>query len=61
VSTLRGAPFNLDWGASVFAKVSARNINGYSIDSVSGNGAVIITTPDAPINLQEDYSLRTKS
>lgn len=29
--------------------------------SNEGNGAIIITTPDPPINLQEDYSQRTKS
>lgn len=56
VQTLRSAPFNLDWGSSIYAKVSARNVNGYSIDSQSGNGAIIITTPDPPINLSEDYS-----
>lgn len=36
-------------------------MNGYSTFSNSGNGAIIITTPDAPINLAEDYSQRTKS
>jgi hypothetical protein len=36
-------------------------MNGYSPYSLSGNGAIIITTPNSPINLAEDYSQRTKS
>jgi hypothetical protein len=45
----------------VFAKVTATNIYGNSIESDAGNGAVITTTPDAPINLAEVYAQRTKS
>lgn len=26
-----------------------------------GNGAILLTVPDAPLSLQENYSLRTKS
>jgi hypothetical protein len=61
VTVLRASPFSLNWGTSVFAKVVATNIYGNSIESVAGNGAVITTTPDAPINLDENTSLRTKS
>ena len=57
---MRAAPFNLPWGASVWAKVAANNIKGTS-ESSAGNGAVIITKPDAPINLVEEVSLRTAS
>jgi len=39
------------WGMSVFATVSATNIYGTSTDSISGNGAVILTVPSKPINL----------
>lgn len=61
VATLRTTPYALDWGTSVYAKVTAANLYGESEQSSEGNGAVIVTTPDAPINLQEDYSQRTKS
>ena len=61
VTTLRAAPYNLDWGTSVFAKVIASNIYGNSLASLEGNGAVITTTPDAPTALVEVYEQRTKS
>jgi hypothetical protein len=61
VTSLIVSPFSLAWGSSVHAKVIAKNIYGNSDESVEGNGAVITTTPDAPINLAEDYSQRTKS
>lgn len=61
VAVLRAEPFNLEWGASVFARVYATNFYGDSAVSPEGNGAVIQTYPDAPVNLAEDYSQRTKS
>ena len=61
VSVLRAAPFSLNWGASVFAKVVAINSYGNSLESSAGNGAVITTNPDQPTNLQEVYAQRTKS
>jgi hypothetical protein len=54
ISTLRSAPFNLPWGSSVFAKVSATNLYGTSDESLQGNGAVILTVPDAPRSVQDD-------
>jgi hypothetical protein len=51
----------LPWGSSIYAKVIAINFYGDSLESLEANGAIITTTPDAPINLVEDYSLRTKS
>jgi hypothetical protein len=51
VGTLTTTPFNLPWGASIYAKVSATNVIGTSTPSVAGNGAVMLTSPDAPINL----------
>jgi hypothetical protein len=41
--------------------VIALNIYGDSSQSDEGNGAVIVTIPDAPITLDEDESQRTKS
>jgi hypothetical protein len=55
---LRAAPFNLDWGDSVWAKVSATNEKGTSSQSNAGNGAIIITRPDPPISVAEDTSIR---
>lgn len=59
VSVLITTPYNLDWGDSVYAKVAATNEKGTSSQSSSGNGAKIITYPDAPISLSEDVAVRT--
>jgi hypothetical protein len=61
VTSLRSSPFSLNWGASVYAKVFASNIYGDSLISDEGNGAIITTTPDRPLNLAEDTVQRTKS
>ncbi len=61
VSSLRNSPFSLEWGSSVYVKVAAINNYGTSEVSSEGNGAVITTTPDAPISLVEETSLKTKS
>jgi len=39
------------WGMSVYSTVSATNDYGTSIDSNSGNGAIILTVPSPPISL----------
>ncbi len=39
ISRLRGAPYNLPWGASIYAKVTANNIVGPSVTSNAGNNA----------------------
>jgi len=51
ISVLRDYPYNIAWGSSIYALYSATNIYGTSIDSAEGNGAIILTVPDAPINL----------
>jgi hypothetical protein len=61
VSTLKDAPYSLDWGTSIFAKVVAYNIYGDSEISEAGNGAIIITYADAPLDLIETISARTSS
>jgi len=61
VTVLRSSPYNLQWGASVYAKIVATNIYGNSLVSDEGNGAIITTTPDHPLNLAEDTAQRTKS
>jgi hypothetical protein len=60
-SALVAAPFSLDWGDSVIAKVLAVNAYGESLESVEGNGAVILTYPDAPIDVLEVVADRSKS
>lgn len=54
-TTLQASPYSLPWGSSIFANVTAINIMGRSITSASGNGAVILSTPSAPISLQQDF------
>jgi hypothetical protein len=61
VTTLRASPFSLPWGSSIYAKVFATNTYGNSVVSNENNGAVITTTPDPPISLAEDSTLRTKT
>jgi hypothetical protein len=61
VATLRASPYTLEWGSSVYAKLFATNVYGNSLESDEGNGAIITTTPDAPIDLTENFFLRTKS
>ena len=51
ISTLQASPFNLLWGASVYAKVIATNVVNSSDISLEGNGAVIVTNPDPPVSL----------
>jgi hypothetical protein len=38
-------------GDSIFAKVVATNSYGSSTTSLSGNGAIILTVPSAPVGL----------
>jgi hypothetical protein len=44
-------PYNLPWGSSIYAKLYATNSYGDSETSEVGNGAVILTNPDAPFDL----------
>jgi Fibronectin type III domain len=54
ISTLKAAPYSLDWGVPVYAIVSAINIVGpsvFSAQTLDADAAIILTNPDAPINL----------
>lgn len=51
ISTLRAAPYLVDGGDHVWAKVSAVNVYGESELSAEGNNAYYTRTPDAPIDL----------
>jgi hypothetical protein len=54
IASLRADPYYQPWGASIYAKVSATNLVGSSDYSSLENGAIILTIPDAPINLADD-------
>lgn len=58
INILRGSTYNHPWGASIYAKVVATNIYGLSDESAVGNGATILTVPDAPLNVVEVVSMR---
>jgi hypothetical protein len=59
ISKLRTAPYNLPWGASIYAKVVATNYYGSSAVSDPVNGAIILTIPDAPKGIVENFSLKS--
>ena len=58
INILRGSTYNHPWGASIYAKVIAYNVYGLSDESAVGNGAVILTVPDAPLNVVEVVTSR---
>jgi len=50
---MRAGPYSLPWGSSIKVRVLASNIIGASPFSVTGNGAIILTFPDAPLSLMK--------
>ena len=61
ISVLLASPYNLAWGASIYAKVLATNVVGSSSASTSGNGAVITTNPDPPSSLVSNAAITSAS
>lgn len=61
INQLKNPPFNLAWGASIQANIVAVNKYGQSLVSDAGNGAIILTIPDAPVNLANNPSSTTGS
>jgi hypothetical protein len=59
VATLLASPFNHVFGNEIYAAIIATNSFGSSVMSLAGNGGVLITLPDAPIQLAENVSLRS--
>lgn len=51
---MKEAPFSHPWGVSISAYIVAVNAYGDSAASERGNGAIIMTIPDAPIHFIED-------
>jgi len=58
INILRGSTFNYPWGSNIYAKVVAFNIYGLSDESAVGNGAIILTVPNAPTLVREVVPLR---
>lgn len=58
VAVLKAEPFSLPWGTNVHARLYATNSEGDSEMSDVGNGAIITTYPDKPINFIEYYPTR---
>ena len=54
-------PFDIPWGEGVYAKVSATNIVGTSPASPEGNGAIILTVPNAPTDLANNAAVTSAS
>ena len=57
ISRLRANPFNIEWGGSIYVKITAYNLIGSSPESLEGNGAVILATPDPPIDFTNDVGV----
>jgi len=51
ISRLLNPPYSYTYGTSVYVKISAINVIGSSAYSSPANGAIVLATPDAPINL----------
>jgi hypothetical protein len=62
-TSLTVAPFNLQPGVDIYAKIVATNQIGDSVASEPGNGAqlIISTVPDAPVQLARDSVTTTTS
>jgi hypothetical protein len=61
VTTLKAAPFEVPWGDGIYVQVAANNVLDDSDPSEAGNGAIIVTVPFAPQNLEEVPSITNKN
>jgi uncharacterized protein (AIM24 family) len=52
--------YEIQWGSSVKAKITAFNSKGASQESAEGNGAVLLWGPSAPQNILLDADLTTR-
>ena len=59
LAILTSDPYLLLQGDGIFAKVVAINYYGESLESDSGNGAVVLLVPDAPVDLQDAVDITT--
>lgn len=49
----------MSWGTEIYAKIIAYNTKGHSRESKPGHGGLITTNPDEPINVGENFAIRT--
>lgn len=61
VSALRTTPYSLSWTTNVKAVVAAVTLKGSSAFSTSGDGAVILSVPDAPQGLVNNVAVTSAS
>jgi hypothetical protein len=59
LSVLYVAPFNMVLGDHIYAKITAYNLYGISLESVPGDGAAVVFLPEAPLNLANNAALTT--
>ena len=57
IASLISSPFNLTYGSSVYARVTAKNYYGSSITSMEANGAIIVGVPDSPLSLADNTAV----
>jgi hypothetical protein len=57
ISVLQVTPYSLPWGSSIYVTVIATNAYGDSNDQLPGNGAIILTYPDTPVNLANNAAV----
>ena len=58
---LISAPYLLTLGDNVYAKITATNFYGESIQSDAGNGGTILYVPSAPVGLADSTAVTTAS
>jgi len=58
---LVAAPFSIPWNTKIYATVSASNFYGTSATSAVGEGATIVTVPNAPKNLMNNATVTTST
>jgi hypothetical protein len=61
LSTLQLTPYNLEYSDGIYARIIATNFYGDSLQSNSGNGALMVLVPDAPTNLLKNTTGSSKS
>jgi hypothetical protein len=61
LATLLASPYNLVYNDSIYAQLLASNLFGDSTVSNSGNGALVVVVPDAPITLTKNTALSSES
>jgi hypothetical protein len=61
LSTLQLTPYDLEYSDGIYARIIATNFYGDSLQSNSGNGALMVLVPDAPTNLLKNTAGSSKS